>query len=129
MSDCQFLKTLNLQISTTENLNTGLKKIERGFQISKHNLISQRENEIMGYTIVSGNKPSPVALHQNHAIIVVFIEMLLIKCQIFVLNLNMPKTKRDVDEEPTINNSVELSVSTNKNCPSEFNMLHVSLYI
>ena len=28
----------------------------------------------MGYTIVSGNKPSPVALHQNHPIL--FIEML-----------------------------------------------------
>ena len=28
----------------------------------------------MGYTIVSGDKPSAVALHQNHA--VVFIEML-----------------------------------------------------
>ena len=31
----------------------------------------------MGYTIAaSGNKPSSVALHQNHAIHVVFIEML-----------------------------------------------------
>ena len=27
-----------------------------------------------------------------------------IKCQIFVLNLNMPKTKWDDAEEPTINN-------------------------
>ena len=60
----------------------------------------------MGYTIVSGNKPSSVALHQNHAI--VFIEMLLIKCQIFFLNLNMPKTKWDGAEEPTLNNFLKI---------------------
>ena len=45
----------------------------------------------MGAPIGSANKPLSVALHQKHAII--FIEMLLIKCQIFILNLNMPKTK------------------------------------
>ena len=55
----------------------------------------------MGYTIVSGNKPSSVALHQNHA--KVFIEILLIKYLIFVLNLNMPKTKWEGAEDPTIN--------------------------
>ena len=49
-------------------------KLERNFKISNHLLISQRENYIMGYTIVLGNKPSSVTLHQNHA--VVFIEML-----------------------------------------------------
>ena len=55
----------------------------------------------MGYTILSGNKPSSVAIHQNHS--KVFIEMLLlIKCQIFVLNLNMPK-KWEGAEYPTIN--------------------------
>ena len=32
-------------------------------------LISQRENYITSYTIVSGNKPSSVALHQNHTIV------------------------------------------------------------
>ena len=32
---------------------------------------------MMGYTIVLSNKPLPVALHQNHAIIV-FIEMLIL---------------------------------------------------
>ena len=32
-------------------------KLERDFQISKHHLIGQKENEIMGYTIVSGNNP------------------------------------------------------------------------
>ena len=49
-------------------------KFERDFQISKHHSISQRENKILGYTIVSGNKPSSVALHRDHAI--VLIEML-----------------------------------------------------
>ena len=62
-------------------------------QISKHHLISQRENEIMGYTIVSGNKPSSVALHQNHANIIY--RNALIKYKIFVLNHNVSKTKWD----------------------------------
>ena len=53
---------------------SGKNKLERDFQISKHYLISQRENEIMGYTIVSDNKPSSVALYQNHTI--VYIEIL-----------------------------------------------------
>ena len=39
--------------------------------------------------IVSSNKPSSVALHQNHAII---------------LKLKMPKIKWDGVEEPAINN-------------------------
>ena len=30
------------------------------------------------------------------------------KCQIFVLNLNMPKTMWDGAEEPTINNSFKI---------------------
>ena len=41
----------------------------------------------MGYTIVSGNRPSSVALHQNHAKCIY--RNAWIKCQIFVLNLNM----------------------------------------
>ena len=54
--------------------SSGKNNFEQDFQISKHHFISQRENQIMGYTLVSGNKPSSVALHQNH--IIVFIEML-----------------------------------------------------
>ena len=54
--------------------------------------------------VVSGNKPSPVALYQNHAIIV-FTENNLIKCQISTLNLNVPRFKWGGVEEPTINNS------------------------
>ena len=53
----------------------GKNKLERDFQISNHHFISHRKNKIMGYTIVSDNKPSSVALHQNHAI-VLLIEML-----------------------------------------------------
>ena len=66
----------------------------------QHQILPNNKLDNGLYTIVSGNKPSTVALYQNHAI--VFIEMLFIKCQIFVLNLNMPKTKRDGAEEPTI---------------------------
>ena len=54
----------------------------------------------MGYTIVSGNKPSSLALHRNHAI--VFNEMLLNKCQSFILNHKMPNIKWDGTEDPTI---------------------------
>ena len=57
----------------------------------------------MGYTIVSGNKPSSVPLHQIHAIL--FIEMKCFnKCQISIWNLKMPKIKWDGAEEATINN-------------------------
>ena len=45
----------------------------------------------MGYTIVLGNKPSPVAFHQKHAI--VFIENVSIKRQISTINLNILKSK------------------------------------
>ena len=38
-------------------------KLEQDFQISKHHLISQRENYIMVYTIVLDNKPSSLS-HQ-----------------------------------------------------------------
>ena len=74
-------------------------KLQRDFKIRKHHFISQRENSIMGYTIVSGNKPSPVAInvHQNHA--KVFYRNALIKCQIYILNFNMPKTKWDGAED------------------------------
>ena len=48
--------------------------LTRGLHISKHHLISQRENEIVGYTTILGSKPSSVALHQKYAILV--IEML-----------------------------------------------------
>ena len=61
---------LNIKIIDTNN------KLERDFRISKHHFISQ----IMGYTIVSGNTPSSVALYQIHAI--VFIEMFYSKSQI-----------------------------------------------
>ena len=36
--------------------------LERDFKKGKHHLISQREHLVMGLTIVSGSKPSPVAL-------------------------------------------------------------------
>ena len=64
----------------------------------------------MGYTIVSGNKPSSVALHQNHAIIL--IEMFN-KCQSFIiiLNLKMPKIKWDGAEELTINHFYKIDNS------------------
>ena len=55
----------------------------------------------MGYTLVSGNKPASVALHQNHA---KYCRKDLIVCQIFVLNLNIPKTKWEGAEDPTIYN-------------------------
>ena len=50
----------------------------------------------MSYTIVSGNKPSSVALnvHQNRPIVHVFIEMFK-KMPSFNLNLKMPKSKWD----------------------------------
>ena len=47
----------------------------------------------MSYMIVSGNKPSSVTLHQNHVIL--FIEMLLKKIKILVLNLIIPKIKNN----------------------------------
>ena len=64
----------------------------------------------MGYTIVSGDKPSSVAIHKNYAIIY---RNALIKCVIFVLNLNMPKTKWDVAEESTINNFFKKFIAKN----------------
>ena len=57
----------------------------------------------MSYTIVSGNKPSSVVLHQNHVVSSIF-RKAWIKCQILIRNLNMPKTKWDGAKEPTINN-------------------------
>ena len=45
-----------------------INKLERDFQISKHHLIK------LDNGLVSGNKPSSVALHQNH--ILVFTEIL-----------------------------------------------------
>ena len=64
----------------------------------------------MGYTIVSGNKPSLVALHQNHTKSIY--RNALIKTQIFVLNLNMPKTKWEIEgaEDPTINHFFNFSL-------------------
>ena len=56
----------------------------------------------MGQTIGSGNKPSSVALHQNHAIVFIY-RNAWIKYQILILYLNMPKTKWEGVEEPTIN--------------------------
>ena len=73
----------------------------------------------MGYMIVSGTKPSSVALHQNHAN--VFTEMLLlIKCQIFILNRNMPKTKWEGSEDDKIKHffkieSIKFNKHTNTN--------------
>ena len=43
----------------------------------------------MGYMIVSGNKPSPVSLHTKSCNSIY--RNALIKCQIFVLILNIPK--------------------------------------
>ena len=54
----------------------------------------------MGYTIISDNKPSSIALHQNHAISIY--QNAVIKCQLNVLNFNMPKTKWGGAEDPTI---------------------------
>ena len=49
----------------------------------------------MRYTIVTGNKPSQVALHQNHTILV-FIEMLEYNVKyLFFINHNMPNIKWD----------------------------------
>ena len=55
----------------------------------------------MSYTIVSGNKLSSCTSKSYKYSIY---RNALIKCQIFVRNLNMSKTKWDGDEEPTINN-------------------------
>ena len=65
-------------------------------------LLDQHINHNTNFMIVMGNIPSSVALHENHA--KVFINMLNIKCQILVLNLNMPKNKWEGAEDPTINN-------------------------
>ena len=67
-----------------------LSKLEREFQISKHHLISQKED----------NKPPSKALHQNRAI--VFIEMLLYNANYLFKFSVCPKW--DGAEEPTINN-------------------------
>ena len=56
----------------------------------------------MAQTNAQGNK-HPVALHQNHAI--VFIEMFESNAKYqHLIQLNMPKSKWDDDEDPTINN-------------------------
>ena len=55
----------------------------------------------MGYTLVSGNKPSSVALHHNHVIL--FIEMLK-QMPTFYYKYQIPKIKWDGAEEHTINN-------------------------
>ena len=68
--------------------------------MSKHHLLSQRENYILGYSIVSGNISSSVALHQNHAIISIYRNASIS----FILNLKMPKIKWGGAEDPTINN-------------------------
>ena len=54
----------------------------------------------MSCTIVSGNKPSSVAL--NHIRALVSIEYVCIKCQISKLNLNIPKFKLYGADEPTV---------------------------
>ena len=56
----------------------------------------------MGYTIVSGNEPSPEALHQNHATLFYYQNTLTNAS--FILNLQIPKIKWDVADESTINN-------------------------
>ena len=56
----------------------------------------------MGYTIVSGNKPSPVAQYQQSCNIIQ--RNALIKCQICIINLNLPKPKWGGAEDPTIKN-------------------------
>ena len=53
------------------HMPSGKNKIRTRPQISKHHLISQREIWARRF---SGNKPSLVALYENHAIL--FIEML-----------------------------------------------------
>ena len=53
----------------------------------------------MGYTIVLGNQPSSVILHQNHSL--ASIENVWIKSQFSTLN--MPQTTWDTNDEPTIN--------------------------
>ena len=73
-SDTSHVRLLVSSDKMNQRMLKLINKLERDFYISKHRLISQRENQIMDYTIVSDNKLSSVALHQNHAII--FIEML-----------------------------------------------------
>ena len=64
----------------------------------------------MGYTIVSGNKLSSVFLHLNHA---KYCRNDLIECQIFVLNVNTPKTKWEGAEGPTIDNFSQIKMIFN----------------
>ena len=72
-------------------------KLERDFQISKHHLISQRENYIMSYTIVSGNKPSSVKPYTKT--MQYYLSKCVNKCQRFILNLKMTKIKWSGAEE------------------------------
>ena len=71
--------------------NITLQQLEPDFQISKHDLFCQRENWITGHTIVSVNKHSPLALHQNDAM--VSIETVWLYCQLSIQNLNIPNFK------------------------------------
>ena len=55
--------------NTNSPQNGNNNKLERDFQISKHHLISQKESQMMGQTIVSGNKLASVDLFQKLAIV------------------------------------------------------------
>ena len=71
----------------------------------------------MGFTIVSGNKPSSVALHKKSCNYSIYRNGW-IKCRIFVLNLNVSKTKWDDAEKPIINHCWSLV----------FNVGHISYH-
>ena len=58
------IETTPRQLPSVDPKSVSLNKLERDFQISKSERIL-----VMGQTIVSGNKPSSVALHQDIAIV------------------------------------------------------------
>ena len=64
---CKIKNKIKMQLSTCL-YHVVFNTLERDFQISKCHLIGHTENKIMGYTIVSGNKPSLAALHQIQVI-------------------------------------------------------------
>ena len=61
---------------------------------------------------LSDNKPSSIALHQNHAI--VFIKMLESNSKILNLNFNLPKSMWDSAENSTVSCNIPQSVAQDK---------------
>ena len=52
----------------TPNINTN-NKLERDFKLVSTMKLVREKIRLYGYTIVSDNKPSSIALHLNHAIV------------------------------------------------------------